>query len=123
MSSTEFKLKGWVFKQSRFLKQWRKRYCVLTQDSILTFKNENINEKATEILKIKLCNGVKSAEDETKKQFSFRVDYSGEFFYFYVNSQLEKDKWVGLISKQIIAPNCKYLKQTFSDSGSSSDED
>ena len=45
MISTEIKIKGWVVKQSRFLKQWRKRYCVLTQNNLITYKNENIERK------------------------------------------------------------------------------
>lgn len=118
---TEFKLKGWLFKQSRFLKTWRRRYAVLTETHLITYKNENINESPTEIITIKNCNGVKSAEDDTKKNYSFRIDYGGEYFFFHVTNQQEKDKWVGLISKQIIAPDCKMLKQTYSDS-SDSDE-
>ena len=60
---------------------------------------KNINESPTETLSFKLCNGVKSAEDETANPKSFWIDYNGELFYFYVEENSEKDLWIGLISK------------------------
>ena len=40
----QFWLKGWLSKQSRFLKKWRRRFVVLTNTQLLTYKDENINE-------------------------------------------------------------------------------
>ena len=65
MQSTDVLKKGWAFKQSKFLKKWRKRYCVLTASHLQTYKSEDVNEKPTEAIYFKHCNGVKSAEDET----------------------------------------------------------
>ena len=31
---------GWLYKQSRYLKSWRKRWGVLTRTHIYTYKNE-----------------------------------------------------------------------------------
>lgn len=37
---------GWLKKKSRFLKKWRKRYCVLTKEKILeTYKTEKMKDK------------------------------------------------------------------------------
>ena len=30
---------GWLFKQSRYMKQWKRRYVVLTKENLLTFKD------------------------------------------------------------------------------------
>ena len=98
MESSEFIYKGFLFKQSRYMKKWRRRFVVLSKTHLATFENENVNESPTDILIIKHCHGVKSADDETKKPHSFRVDYSGTLFYFYADTHEEKDKWIGLIS-------------------------
>lgn len=120
MDTTEFLNKGWVFKQSRFMKKWRRRYGVLTKSQFMTYETENINETPTEVILIKHCNGVKSAEEDTNKPNSFSIDYAGVIFYFYTDNNEEKTKWIGLISKSIIAPNIKMIKPQESDS---SDED
>ncbi len=92
MALTEFNIvmfsedvikRGWIFKQSRYLKKWRKRYAVITKSHLLTYKSENINDSPTEKIPFKWCNGVKSAQDETNKASSFRLDYNGELYFFY----------------------------------------
>ena len=67
--------KGWLFKESRFLKKWWWWYAVMTESHLMTYKSEDITEMSTEIIPFKFCNGVKSAEDETNKPNSFRIDY------------------------------------------------
>ena len=120
MEENEFLYKGWLFKRSRFMKKWRRRYTVITKTQLMTFDSENINEAPTEILYIKYCNGVKSAEEETNKENSLCIDYQGTLFYFYADSAEEKTKWIGIISKSIITPSIKQIKQYESDS---SDDD
>ena len=48
ISEDDIKGNGWVFKQSRWVKKWRKRWCVLTPRALYTFESENIRTKATE---------------------------------------------------------------------------
>jgi len=48
---------------------------------------------------LKSCKGVKSAEDETKKDFSFRIDLGNIVFYFHSETTEQKEKWIGVISK------------------------
>ena len=120
MENNEFIYKGWLFKQSRFRKKWRRRYTVLSKTQLMTFDSENINEAPTEVLYIRHCNGVKSAEEDTNKPNAFCIDYSGTPFYFYCDTADDKTKWIGLISKSIIAPSIKQIREYESDS---SDED
>lgn len=96
---------------------------MLTNTDLLTYKSEDVNENPTESINFKLCNGVKSADDETAQQNSFRIDCAGDFFYFYAESEGEKDIWIGLISKQIISPNAKLIKEKNSESSSDDNED
>ena len=92
---------GWLHKQSRFLRQWRQRFAVLTSTHFLTYDKEENKGEPTEALLLKHCFGVKSCDDETGKPHSFRVDYSGKAFYFFCTTKTEKDKWIGSISKAL----------------------
>ena len=100
-SGKEKVFQSWLHKQSRFLKQWRLRFGVLTNTHMMTFDKEHTNQEPTEMILLKNCNGVKSCDDETKKENSFRIDYQGSIFYFFCNTKGEKDKWIGSISKII----------------------
>lgn len=64
-----------------------------------------MKQKPTEMIQLKMCKGVKSAEDDTKKENSFRVDFVGNTFFFVADSPEKKEKWIGVISKQMISPN------------------
>ena len=91
---------------------------------MLTFKSENINESPTESIPFGYCNGVKSAGDETTNPCSFRLDYAGDFFYFYAETVEEKDKWIGVVSRQIIKPgNTNNIKKRDNESSSDDNED
>ena len=96
---------GWVHKQSRFLKRWRRRFAVLTSTHFLTYDREDNKGEPTEAFLLKHCFGVKSCDDETSKEYSFRIDYAGTPFFFFCNSKNEKDKWIGSISKNNLFVN------------------
>lgn len=63
INNEEILKKGWIYKRSRFLHKWWKRYCVISENELYTFKTEDINEMPTEIVTFMTCSGVKSAED------------------------------------------------------------
>ena len=67
---------GWVMKESAMLRQYRKRWLVLTPDRLYSFKYERRYEAPTEDVDLKLCGTVKSADDLTNRQFSFTVQVS-----------------------------------------------
>ena len=91
--------KGWLFKQSRYLKKWKRRFTVLTKTHLATYGSEDTSGSPTEVLLIKRCNAVRSAEDETLKPNSFRVEHEGVAYFFYADTLAEKDGWVNFLSK------------------------
>ena len=105
-----FLYKTWLFKQSRHIKVWRHRFCVLTQSHFSTFENENINNVPTEKLLLKNCHSVQSAESELKHEFSFKIDAVKGSFFFYASSEEERDRWVGLLSSVIRQTN-NFIKK------------
>ena len=121
MQEKDILFKGWLFKQSRFMRKWRRRFAVITMKHFVTFESENINGTPTEVLVLNYCNSVKSAEEDTNKPNSFSIDYSGTLFYFYCDTNEDKTKWIGIVSKRIVLPTIKVIKDR--DYDSSSDED
>jgi PH domain len=96
---------GWVDKRSRFIKEWRKRWMVLTPRFLFSFKNQQgYKTSPTERLRLQECATVKSAEEELKKDFSFRIDTRDRTFYFAANDSQEKESWIGSIGKAMVRP-------------------
>ena len=122
MQNKDIIYKGWLFKQSRFMQKWRRRYAVISTKHFATFESENTTSTPTEVLVLSYCNSIKSAEEITNKPNSFCVDYSGTMFYFYCDTPEEKTKWISSISKRIVMPTLKVMKNP-NEVDSSSDED
>jgi hypothetical protein len=72
----------------------------MTKTNLFTYKSQDMKSKPTESITLKQCRGVKSAEDETKKDYSFRIDLGTIVFFFHAETTEQKEKWIGVISKQ-----------------------
>ena len=80
---------GWLYKQSRYMKQWKRqvdffckftnhkrvlsarRYVVLTRNHLCTFKDNTNFNQPTEVIQMESCCTVKSSDEEINKQYSF----------------------------------------------------
>jgi hypothetical protein len=50
---------GWLFKQSRYLKDWRRRWIIITPSFICSFRSPDaIHQQPTEALRLADCNTV-----------------------------------------------------------------
>ena len=88
-------VKGWVFKQSRFLKRWQKEWMVLSGDILATFKAD---EESSFITKISVSD-IKSVETCNKNGFSaFKVCTSKQEMIFFTE---QADNWVKTIYQQL----------------------
>jgi len=93
---------GWLVKQSKHMKEWRKRWVVLTPQYICAFKKEGDLRNPTEAIRLRECSTVKSADDETGKENSFRVDSPQRSFYLIADAAAAKEGWVGAIGKAMV---------------------
>jgi len=105
---------GYLFKQSRHLKQWRKRWFVLDDNKLYSFKDKentaNIKE-ATETIDLKVFSSVKSSEDYTGKANSFDV-YSPDFvFSMAAETESEKEDWIRAIGRAIVMSHTKITNE------------
>lgn len=71
----------------------------MSKTNLLTYKTQDMKNKPTESIPLQFCKGVKSAEDETKKEYSFRVDLGDTVFFFHADNTEQKEKWIGVVSK------------------------
>mmetsp|Transcript_58752 Transcript_58752/g.149082 ORF Transcript_58752/g.149082 Transcript_58752/m.149082 type:complete len:123 (-) Transcript_58752:63-431(-) len=93
---------GWLVKQSKHLKEWRRRWFVLTPQYLCSFKNQGENRNPTEWIRLRECSTVKSADEDTTKENSFRVDTPTRVFYLIAESGQEKESWIGQIGRQMV---------------------
>ncbi|KAM3134852.1 hypothetical protein pb186bvf_013021 [Paramecium bursaria] len=98
---------GWLEKQSRFLKQWKKRWCVLTETTFYTFELEKTYKDPTEIIQLHKAISIKTSEDETKVQNSFKIETNEQVFQFRPESREEKESWISSIGKAMVKISLK----------------
>merc|ERR1719454_1474318 len=119
--SVEFKKKtkeGYLFKQSRHLKQWRKRWFVLDDNKLYSFKSKDEMKNATETIDLKVFSSVKSSEDFTGKANSFDV-YSPDFvFSMAAECESDKEDWIRAIGRAIVMSHTKLAQDSEKESES-----
>jgi hypothetical protein len=98
---------GYLFKQSRHLKQWRKRWFILDDNKLYSFKDKDNTKDATETIDLKVFSSVKSSEDYTGKPNSFDV-YSPDFiFSMAAENETDKEDWIRAIGRAIVMSHTK----------------
>eukprot|EP01067_Filipodium_phascolosomae_P008832 Filipodium_phascolosomae@DN7744_c0_g1_i1.p1 len=95
---------GWLMKQSKHLMEWRRRWCVLTPTRLVTFKKPGSLKDPTEVLYLRSCSTIRSAEEELGKDYAFRVDTPQRCFFLIAESSADKEAWIGHIGRQMIRP-------------------
>jgi len=101
-NTTRIKREGWLEKQSRHMKRWKRRWIVLQDAHLYSFAQERVYENPTEVIDLAVFSSVKSAEDVTGRPHSFVV-YSTELkFIFVAPSEADKESWIRNIGKQIV---------------------
>lgn len=100
MNQDDIKLEGFLFKeiQGFFSKQWHKRWCVLTNEALCSFKTAGDYRKPTEFIRLRECSSVKSADLGTGKENSLYVVTPDETFCLVAGSASEKDTWMSAIN-------------------------
>uniref|UniRef100_A0A6U3E1W6 PH domain-containing protein n=1 Tax=Lotharella globosa TaxID=91324 RepID=A0A6U3E1W6_9EUKA len=111
---------GYLEKQSRFLKTWRKRWFVLDGSMLYSFKKERVYENPTEVIDLKVFSSVKSSEDYTNRQNSFDVYSKDMSFSMVAPSSGEKEDWIRNIGRAIITSRNNW-QTDYNDKDSDSD--
>ena len=95
---------GFLEKESRYRKIWRKRWCVLTNQMLYTFEQQGSYINPTEEIETAKMKTVKT--DETRgfqsKEFYIRIELQEDVFILKAASAEEKESWIGAIGKAMI---------------------
>jgi hypothetical protein len=95
---------GFLEKESRYRKIWRKRWCVLTNQMLYTFEQQGSYVNPTEEIETAKMKTVKT--DETRgfqsKEFYIRIELQEDVFILKAASAEEKESWIGAIGKAMI---------------------
>ena len=95
---------GFLEKESRYRKIWRKRWCVLTNQMLYTFEQKDNYVNPTEEIETAKMKTVKT--DETRgfqsKEFYIRIELQEDVFILKAATAEEKESWIGAIGKAMI---------------------
>lgn len=84
---------GWVTKQSRWIKAWRRRYAYLYDTMMYLSKNRDVAPHHT--LDLFQLESVKPGDEVTGKKFSFILTMqNGDTFYLMANSESDRKNWM-----------------------------
>jgi len=81
---------------------------VLTKEYFFTFKDSVSYVNPTEVFEMQQCTTVKTADDESYKQYSFvsdalltlqKLESGGQTFYLHAETAAEKEAWIGALGK------------------------
>ena len=101
---TDILKEGWVYKQSRQIKQWKERWFVLTSTHALTYKKpkQYNDEDPTEVIALTSLLGCGMDEEvKYKGNASFVMESSKDQFNICAKDSNDNQEWVRAISLEI----------------------
>jgi len=98
---------GWLEKQSRHLRRWKKRWFVLQDSTLYSFKSEREYDAPTEVIDLRVFSSVKSSEDYTNRAHSFDVYSADMVFSMVATTESEKEDWIRAIGRAIVISRTK----------------
>ena len=84
---------GFLYKKSKYLGNWKKRFIVLTDNYIFSYTDEKPDSECTMNLLLKDCYGPKNLEMENKNEYGFSFCNDGKIYCFKTNRLEEKHEW------------------------------
>jgi hypothetical protein len=91
---------GWLIKQSKWVKAWRRRYCFLNDSSFLISKSPN-EEKAH--FRISLVSLAKIIELKDDNIFQLRLK-NGDLYSFRTANNIDWENWISILRKNKETP-------------------
>jgi hypothetical protein len=105
ISKSDIIKEGYLEKESRYRKVWRKRWCVLTNKMLYTFEQQGSYINPTEEIETAKMKTVKTDETRGPKQENsnfIRIELQEDVFVLKAASFEEKESWIGAIGKAMI---------------------
>eukprot|EP01084_Bolivina_argentea_P260331 439600_1 len=91
---TDIVLQQWLQKKSKQFSRWRRRWVVLTTPSLYTFKNQEIDKNATEVINLSHIVSVKINKDQNTFML---IDRNNATWQFQCENHLQTKQWMNTI--------------------------
>eukprot|EP01084_Bolivina_argentea_P242588 406912_1 len=98
-STSQISKEGYLVKKSRNLGVYRRRWTLLKQNKLYTFKKKLIYHQPTEIIDLKTYNRIKTIQ--TKSYRSFKIESLNESIILVATSEQDRDEWMKCIRRCI----------------------
>lgn len=95
---TDSIMEGWVWKRSRYLKRWRRRWLVLLPSEIASFKSRS-DERPTESIAAGTLKSVRDADWEVGQTRCFCLAVARRNYYMVCDDDTQKRDWTREIRK------------------------
>lgn len=93
-------LEGWVWKRSRHLKRWRRRWIVLMPGNWMSFKRRE-DASPTETVSAGAVWNVYSADSEVLQAKCFCVSTAKRSYYMVCDDEAQKESWIRELTKAL----------------------
>lgn len=93
IDSADIIREGWLLKQSKVLKVWRKRWFVLTSSCLYAFKKENDTTRPTEFICFDECSCVRALPNSAGQRNVLCLDTPDRTLLLRACSATERDAW------------------------------
>ena len=91
---------GYLVKRSRHLKEWKKRWMVLTKTHLYSFEHKCVYKNPTEKIPLKDVSTLKSYyKNQYEKPQIIRIESSDTFFYLSAEDHQNKWSWMTALEK------------------------
>lgn len=118
-SNPEFE--GYLTKQSMWLKDWRRRYFILSGSRLFFAKTPYSAPHG--MIDLSTATTVKSADLKSKKKNSFEISTHDFTYLMYADSDKEKDDWIGSVGRAIVRSSGTFLKKGVEESDEYGNQD
>jgi hypothetical protein len=112
---------GFLYKQSAWLAQWRRRFFILKGSHLFFASDETTAPHG--MIDLSKCQTVKSAEIKAGKKNAIEVSTQDTTFYMYADNEKDKDEWIGAIGRSIVQSSRTYQKDDGGDGEDSENSD
>lgn len=103
----------WLYKESHHTPEWQNCYTVLTDTHIFTYKSQDLKSEQTEAIPLNEIKDTQTSQHDSKKLHTFKLNLTnGKYFDFQAESSEIKDKWISLLTTQVISEKKRTSKKT-----------
>ena len=93
--------KGFLYKKSKYLGNWKKRYIILTEHYIFAYTDDKPGADCTMNLALAESYGPKHLQMDTKEEFGFSFCNDAKIYCFKTNNLEEKNEWFNALRESL----------------------